>query len=231
MDWCPRPHNLLDFLKKTRHKLAIQKGEVLEHHVAHRLYLRMTFNERLQHAVLVLSFTALVVTGFMLRYPEAWWVVAIRHLSGRAFEFRGLAHRVASVIMLASGAWHVGYLAFTGKRNFYGGKPKQVLDLASAGKLQLLISLPLKLELERVLRDKFDFPPSELAANADLLWSSAQWIAPRQRLSLCSDEPDNRVLECALEGHADFIVTRNVDDFAGSPVPALTPEAFLLAHP
>jgi cytochrome b subunit of formate dehydrogenase len=106
-------HNLLDFLKKTRRKLAVQKGELTEPPVAHRLYLRMTLNERLQHAVLVLSFTALVITGFMLRYPEAWWVVGIRHLSSKAFEWRALAHRVASVIMLASGLWHVGYLAFT----------------------------------------------------------------------------------------------------------------------
>jgi len=106
-------HNLLDFLKKTRHKLAVQKGEALELHVAHRLYLRMSANERLQHAVLVVSFTALVVSGFMLRYPEAWWVVGIRSLSGRAFEWRGLVHRIASVIMLGSGVWHVCYLAFT----------------------------------------------------------------------------------------------------------------------
>jgi predicted nucleic acid-binding protein len=34
----------------------------------------------------------------------------------------------------------------------------------------------------------------------------------------------------AVAGQADFIVTRNVDDFVGSPVPALTPEAFLMAH-
>ena len=107
-------HNLLDFLKKTRHKLAVQKGEALELHVAHRLYLRMTVNERLQHAVLVLSFTALVVTGFMLRYPEAWWVVGIRGISSRAFELRGLVHRIASIVMLGSGVWHVCYLAFTG---------------------------------------------------------------------------------------------------------------------
>jgi len=113
---------------------------------------------------------------------------------------------------------------------YYGGKPKQVLDLASAGELQLLISLPLKLELERVLRDKFDFPPSELAANADSLWGSAQWIAPRRRLSLCSDEPDNRVLECALEGHADFIVTGDRHLLALASLPDFTilkPDAFL----
>jgi hypothetical protein len=35
----------------------------------------------------------------------------------------------------------------------------------------------------------------------------------------------------AVAGQADFIVTRNEDDFVGAPVPALTPEAFLVAYP
>jgi hypothetical protein len=30
---------------------------------------------------------------------------------------------------------------------------------------------------------------------------------------------------------ADCFVTRNKDDFAGSPVPVLTPQEFLAAHP
>ena len=34
----------------------------------------MTVHQRLQHAALAISFILLVVTGFMLRYPEAWWV-------------------------------------------------------------------------------------------------------------------------------------------------------------
>ncbi len=106
-------HNLLDFVKKIRRKLAIQQGLIEEEHVAHRLYLRMTAHERVQHAVLVLSFVLLVVTGFMLRYPEAWWVLAIRNLSHGTFEWRGWIHRVAGVAMLVGGAWHVAYLLFT----------------------------------------------------------------------------------------------------------------------
>jgi formate dehydrogenase gamma subunit len=106
-------HNLADFVKKIRRKLAIQKGLIEEEHVAHRLYLRMTAHERVQHGILVLSFVTLVVTGFMLRYPEAWWVVGIRNLSHRAFEWRGWAHRIAGVVMLVAGAWHVGYLTLT----------------------------------------------------------------------------------------------------------------------
>ena len=125
-------HNGLDFLKKIRRKLAIQKGEIEEAHVAHRLYLRMTVHERLQHLVLVVSFVVLVITGFMLRFPEAWWVVALRGASDRAFEWRGLIHRVAGVIMLAGGAWHIGYLAFApaGRKLFLDLLPRwrDVLD-------------------------------------------------------------------------------------------------------
>ena len=106
-------HNLLDFLKKLRRKLAVQKGLIEPEHVAHRLYLRMTVHERFQHGTLVISFMLLVVTGFMLRYPEAWWVVGIRDLSSRAFEWRSLIHRIAGVALLSGGAWHICYLAFT----------------------------------------------------------------------------------------------------------------------
>lgn len=106
-------HNLLDFIKKIRRKLAIQKGLIEEEHVAHRLYLRMTAHERVQHGVLVLSFVTLVVTGFMLRYPEAWWVVGIRNVSAKAFELRSWAHRIAGVVMIAGGVWHVWYLSAT----------------------------------------------------------------------------------------------------------------------
>ena len=106
-------HNVLDFLKKIRRKLAIQKGLLQAEPIAHRLYLRMTAHERVQHATLMLSFTLLVVTGFMLRYPEAWWVVGIRNASSNAFEWRGLIHRIAGAVLLTSGIWHAGYLLLT----------------------------------------------------------------------------------------------------------------------
>lgn len=120
-------HNALDLFKKVRRKLAIQKGLIEEEHVAHRLYVRMTAHERLQHAVLVISFVLLVLSGFMLRYPEAWWVVAIRNLNTHAFELRSLVHRIAGVVMLAGGAWHVAYLAFTkpGRSLFWDLLPRK----------------------------------------------------------------------------------------------------------
>jgi len=42
-----------------------------------------------------------------------------------------------------------------------------------------------------------------------------------------SDFEDALQVASAIAGFADFIITRNVDDFAGSSIPALTPETFL----
>ncbi|HZY10153.1 MAG TPA: cytochrome b/b6 domain-containing protein, partial [Bacteroidota bacterium] len=106
-------HNVLDFIKKAKRKLGIRRGVVERHVTKHRLYLRMTLSERLQHGSLMLSFTILVITGFMLRYPEAWWVVAIRHVSDHIFDLRSLLHRSAGVVMTVASLYHLWYIFFT----------------------------------------------------------------------------------------------------------------------
>jgi predicted CXXCH cytochrome family protein len=106
-------HNALDFGKKARHNQAVRRGEIPEEPAGRGLYLRMTFNERMQHGSLVVSFTLLVLTGFMLRYPDAWWVAGIRRLSTRTFEMRSLIHRIAGVWMIAASLYHVIYVVFT----------------------------------------------------------------------------------------------------------------------
>lgn len=36
--------------------------------------------------------------------------------------------------------------------------------------------------------------------------------------------------ECAIQNHADYIITRNTDDFSNSNIPAITPSDFLKQH-
>ncbi len=105
-------HNLSDFARKLLRKLAHQKGELPPEPAPHRLYLRMTVHQRLQHAALAISFVLLVVTGFMLRYPDAWWVESFRSFSGAIFAARGIIHRLSGVVLIAAGFWHAAYLAF-----------------------------------------------------------------------------------------------------------------------
>ena len=72
---------------------------------------RMNFNETMQHWLLMISFVVLVVSGFSLRFSEAWWVQLLFGWGGGAgFVFRGLIHRIAAVLFIISCVWHVGYL-------------------------------------------------------------------------------------------------------------------------
>lgn len=46
-----------------------------------------------------------------------------------------------------------------------------------------------------------------------VLYSKAEKIEPEFKLNACSDESDNRFLECAVSGNADYLVTKNIRDF------------------
>jgi cytochrome b subunit of formate dehydrogenase len=69
----------------------------------------MARSERWQHGTMVISFIVLVLTGFALRFPEAWWVAPIRQLSPRLFDLRGIMHRIAGVVLVAVSLYHIYY--------------------------------------------------------------------------------------------------------------------------
>jgi cytochrome b subunit of formate dehydrogenase len=105
-------HNILDFRRKSKRQLMVRRGLIEEAHGGHTLYLRMTLNERLQHATLVVSFVTLVITGFALKFPDAWWVAPLHRSFPGIFDLRSLVHRVAGVVMLVASVYHIYYLAF-----------------------------------------------------------------------------------------------------------------------
>ena len=98
-------HNLLDLFKKWRRHV--------EEHDLHGSYVRMSLSERVQHLLLMTSFICLVITGFMLHYPDAWWVAGIRAISDHIFSLRSILHRIAAVVMVSAGVYHVAYVRFT----------------------------------------------------------------------------------------------------------------------
>ncbi|MEQ1881215.1 MAG: putative toxin-antitoxin system toxin component, PIN family [Burkholderiales bacterium] len=75
------------------------------------------------------------------------------------------------------------------------------------GKDQLLISNPIVDELLGILVRKFSSNAEELAHVAVFLSDLSTVAKPRRKLAILSDEPDNRILECALAGGADAIVS------------------------
>jgi cytochrome b subunit of formate dehydrogenase len=137
-------HNLLDFVKKSRRRLLIRRGIVVQEHVGHRLYLRMSLNERIQHGTLLLSFGTLVLTGFALKFPDAWWVVPIQNISPIVFELRGIVHRIAAVFMVLASIYHIFYILIDprGRQLFRDLYPKlqDVTDALGVMKYNLGIS-------------------------------------------------------------------------------------------
>jgi cytochrome b subunit of formate dehydrogenase len=65
--------------------------------------------ERIQHALLILSFVVLAWTGFALRYPAAWWAWPLIH-SQSQWNLRGNVHRVAAIVFVALSFAHAATL-------------------------------------------------------------------------------------------------------------------------
>jgi cytochrome b subunit of formate dehydrogenase len=67
---------------------------------------RMLPFERVQHAVLALSFLTLVWTGFALKYPDQWWARPLVALEAR-HDVRSLIHRIAASVFIAVSVTHL----------------------------------------------------------------------------------------------------------------------------
>jgi putative PIN family toxin of toxin-antitoxin system len=90
---------------------------------------------------------------------------------------------------------------------FPGGRADAALRRIVEEQDQLIISKAILAELLGVLGSKFSRDPEELAHVAVFLSELALTVKPRRRLRVVKDEPDNRILECALTGRAEVIVT------------------------
>jgi formate dehydrogenase gamma subunit len=95
-------HNVVDFVAKLlRHEPRVETGEQVP---------RMNLHFRIEHWMVVVSFPALAVTGFALKFPEAWWAHPLLQWESR-FAFRGTLHRIAAVVLIASLVYHFVHLA------------------------------------------------------------------------------------------------------------------------
>ena len=71
----------------------------------------------------------------------------------------------------------------------------------------LLISRDIIDEVLSVLSSKFGRDREALSHVAVTLSELAEWVRPGRRVKIFRDEPDNRILECAIYGRADLLVT------------------------
>jgi formate dehydrogenase gamma subunit len=132
--WVRRIYLLLIFgtigFMLAHNALLFGRKVAARYRAANLSVLRMNLSQRMQHAVLAISFIVLAITGFALKFPDSW----IAKILGSNEPFRRWSHRVAGVVLLLAGAYHLIYI-LTRKEGRqlvkdFLPKPKDLRDLA-----------------------------------------------------------------------------------------------------
>ncbi len=90
---------------------------------------------------------------------------------------------------------------------FPGGGGEAALRRIIEEQDELVVSKPILDESLGILARKFYRDAEELSRVAVFMSTLATFVSPRRRLRVVKDYPENRVLECALTGRAQAIVT------------------------
>lgn len=153
---------------------------ILSHHIQERYqkekdkkYLvRFNRSEIIQHLRVTVSFILLVLTGFALRFPDAWWAQALSAI-GFNEEVRSWVHRGAAILLVYTSIHHGFYLLTSkrGKSEFKAMIPrkKDFHDIASNLKYHMRMSR------EKPLFDRFDY--SQKFEYWALVWGTLIMIA------------------------------------------------------
>lgn len=93
---------------------------------------------------------------------------------------------------------------------FWTGKPKQILNKVRREEITFLTSEFILEELRDVLTREgkpFKISEEETKRVVTEMKGLAVVVKIGSHVSVCQDENDNRVLECAIDGNADCIIT------------------------
>jgi putative PIN family toxin of toxin-antitoxin system len=88
-----------------------------------------------------------------------------------------------------------------------GGRAEEAYLGALRGRFELFTSIPILTETATVLQSKFDWAEEKTRELVQAIGRVAIVVRPASRLRVVKDEPDNRILECAVYAHADSVVT------------------------
>ena len=100
-------HNGGDWVRKLiERRFSVRRDNLADRSFSEHGELRMLFFERVQHAVLALSFITLVWTGFALKYPDQWWARPLLLMEG-TYAMRSLIHRIAAAVFMAISLTHL----------------------------------------------------------------------------------------------------------------------------
>ncbi len=112
----------------------------------------------------------------------------------------------------------------------FRGKPRQIYDFALNEKFKAVISPILISELTEILSKKFLLSVAELNLIEHEIKELFKIVHPKESISIARDVDDNHVLEAALAGKCEYVITGDADlldikNFRGITI--VTPHSFL----
>lgn len=112
----------------------------------------------------------------------------------------------------------------------YGGKPEQIYNLVLEKQMIAITTNILIAELLENLTKKFNFEQGRIEQLGRIIKKHFNVVHPKDIIKVIRDEDDNRVLEAAIAGNCEVIITgdRDLLDLGNfEDVEILTPEEFL----
>ena len=94
---------------------------------------------------------------------------------------------------------------------FWEGNPHEVVRRGIIGDYQWVTSAEILDEVANKLRTKFKFPEESIQELVDILITHCHIIEPSSKFDIVRDKSDNKIIECAYDGKADYIVTGDTD--------------------
>ena len=88
-----------------------------------------------------------------------------------------------------------------------GGHAEEAYLQAVRGEFELFTSVSILTETANTLRTKFEWSDEKVQRVLRSMSKTATVLKTRPHLHILKDEPDNRILECALLANGDIIVT------------------------
>ena|SRR4030067_3272728 len=113
----------------------------------------------------------------------------------------------------------------------FGGKPRKVITLAKDKRIVVIVSPKILLEVSNKLHSKFGWNEEQVKQVIKAIGKIASVVEPSKKLVIVKSDPsDNKILECAVDSKATFIVTGDkhlLDIGKYKKITILSPEKFL----
>jgi len=115
---------------------------------------------------------------------------------------------------------------------FWRGTPYQIFKRILEGAFLNFTSPQILEELKRRLLDKFKLPPEKVKEFLEIIVFNSQIVSPKKKLNIVKKDPsDNKIIECALEAKASFIISEDehlLEIKESQGIKIISPKEFLL---